>query len=230
MRIGILQTGVPPLNLKDRYGDYPEMIGDLLGEGFETETLDVVADGPPQDDAPFDGYVITGSAAGVYEDLPWIDPLMRFLRRMRGRRRMVGICFGHQILAQAYGGQVIKSPKGWGVGLQRYDVGAAEPWVGDVRQVALPASHQDQVVEAPPGANVILRSDFTPYAGLTYDDGAAISFQAHPEFVPAFATALIEARRGTRFDHQAADAAIASLAQPNDNARVARWIRGFLSS
>ncbi len=228
MRIGILETGVPPLGLKDRFGDYPSMVRALLGEGFETETFDVVADGPPQADG-FAGYVITGSAAGVYDELPWIAPLAEFLRAQRGRSKMVGICFGHQIMAQAFGGQVIKSPKGWGIGLQRYEVAARAGWMDGGDAVAIPASHQDQVVQRPPGATVTLASDFTPYAGLAYDDGLAISFQAHPEFAPAFAVTLIESRRGARFADAEADAAIASLGEPNDRARVGEWIRRFLA-
>jgi len=230
MKIGILQTGVPPLNLDQRFGDYPSMISDLLGEGFETRTFDVVGQGPPQDVEACAGYVITGSAAGVYDDLPWIAPLVEFLRQARGRTRMVGICFGHQVLAHAFGGQVIKSPKGWGVGLQRYAVGRRTAWMDEAAEVAIPGSHQDQVVSLPRGALVTLASDFTPFAGLAYDDDAAISFQAHPEFDPAFAVALIEARRGVRLDHEAADAALASLAQPNDRDRVAGWIRGYLAA
>jgi len=228
MKIGILQTGLPPADLGARFGDYPTMIGALLGAGFTHETIDVVAGTPPADPGAYGAYVITGSTAGVYEDLPWIAPLMDFLRAVRGRAPLVGICFGHQIMAQAFGGQVVKSPKGWGVGLQRYAVTPHAPRL-DAAQVAIPASHQDQVVVPPPGAVVTLASDFTPYAGLAYDDGMAISFQAHPEFDPAFAAALIEARRGTRFDDEAADRAIASLSQPNDRDRVGGWMRRFLA-
>ena len=227
MKIGILQTGVPPLNLKDEFGDYPSMIRNLLGEGFETQTFDVVTDGPPKADG-FAGYVITGSAAGVYDELPWIAPLMDFLRQQRGQAKLVGICFGHQVMAQAFGGDVIKSPKGWGIGLQRYGLETREPWMDGAAAVAIPASHQDQVVRPPPGAAVTLASDFTPYAGLAYADGA-ISFQAHPEFDPAFASSLIEARRGGRHPDHEADAAIATLAEPNDRARVGGWIRRFLA-
>lgn len=228
MKIGILQTGAPPLDLRARFGDYPTMIASLLGPEFETETIDVVNGAPPENADAHGAYIITGSAAGVYEDLPWIAPLTDFLRAARGRSRLIGICFGHQIMAQAFGGEVIKSPKGWGVGLQTYGVAEPAPWMDPAPRVAIPASHQDQVVTPPADARVTLASDFTPYAGLAYDDGMAISFQAHPEFDPAFVAALIEARRGVRYDDREADAAIDSLAQPNDRAKVGGWMRRFL--
>jgi len=95
-------------------------------------------------------------------------------------------------------------------------------------EIRIAVSHQDQVVALPPGCRVSLTSAFTPYAGLAYNNGSAISFQGHPEFDPDFAKALIEARRGTRYTDEQADAAIASLTGPNDRERVAEWIRGFL--
>jgi GMP synthase-like glutamine amidotransferase len=122
---------------------------------------------------------------------------------------------------------VIKSPKGWGAGLQRYDVVHPQPWTNGEREVAIPASHQDQVVVQPPGTNVVARSDFTPFAALAWANRPAISFQFHPEFAPAYARALIE-KRYDRVNDPAR--AIASLDAPNDNDRVAAWMRRFLEA
>jgi GMP synthase-like glutamine amidotransferase len=92
--------------------------------------------------------------------------------------------------------------------------------------IAIPASHQDQVVIQPPNSEVVVQSGFTPYAGLAWTDRPAISFQFHPEFSPDFAKALIEAR----YDRVSnPDAALASLDAPNDSASVAGWIRRFLT-
>lgn len=227
MRIAILETGAPPEALMDRFCDYPAMFRTLLaGEGRDFRTYDVTQ-GEFPGRADFDALIITGSPAGAYEPLPWIEPLKDFLRASRGKP-MVGICFGHQIMAETFGGKVIKSPKGFAIGLHRYRVDHAEPWMGPEREFALPASHQDQVVELPPHAHVVASSDFTPFAAIAYDDQPAISFQGHPEFDPAYATALIEARRGMRFDDAHADAGVASLAHPNDRLEVGRWIVRFL--
>jgi GMP synthase-like glutamine amidotransferase len=225
MKLAILETGFPPADLVSSFGDYPTMFEQLLGPGFEVETFDVQAGKLPADPAAHGAYLVTGSPAGVYDPLPWIAPLMEFIRAAKDRP-MVGVCFGHQVMAQALGGQVIKSPKGWGAGLHSYDVVRPQPWTNGERKVAIPASHQDQVVVQPPASEVVAKSDFTPFAALAWTDRPAISFQFHPEFSVAYAKALIE----KRYDRvNAPDAALASLDAPNDNDRVGAWIRTFLT-
>ena len=224
MKVAILETGRPPGDLDQQFGDYSAMLRQLLGRGFEIETFDVQA-GKLPDPTAHHAYMITGSPAGVYEPLPWIEPLQEFIRSADGAK-MVGICFGHQIMAEALGGHVEKSDRGWGAGLHRYTVVRAEPWIDTSGTIAGPASHQDQVVRQPPNTDVVAASDFTPFASLAWRDRPAISFQFHPEFSPAFAKALIEKRYDAVPDP---DAAIASLDAPNDNARVAQWIRNFLN-
>lgn len=225
--IAIIETGAPPAGLIERYGDYPAMLADLLGEGFGTTTFDAVNGSLPEP-AAFGGVMITGSPAGVYDDLPWLAPLLDWIRTARGRTRLVGICFGHQAMAQALGGDVRKSDRGWGVGLHRYEVAGGEPWmIPTAATVAIPVSHQDQVLVAPPGARVTICSDFTPFAGLAYGDDA-ISFQCHPEFRPAYAAALVAGRR-ERIPEAVADVALASLDGPDDRDVMATWIRRFLA-
>ena len=226
MKLAILETGRPPAALVERFGDYPAMFKRLLGPEFELATFDVAASGLPNDPAVYDGYLITGSPAGVYDDLPWIAPLEDFLRAAKDRK-LVGICFGHQIMAQAFGGKVEKSANGWGIGLQRYAIDKVEPWMDGSSDIAIPASHQDQIVVQPPHTEVVASSPFAPFAALAWTDRPAMSVQFHPEFAPAYAKALIEARRDTLPDPEAA---IASLDRPNDNEAVAGWIRRFLLS
>ena len=225
MSLAILETGAPPPELLADFGRYPAMFESLLG--VEATSYEVRAGELPPDVAGHSAYLITGSAAGVYEDLPWIPPLMDFLRAAKGKAKLVGICFGHQALAEALGGKVKKSPKGWGVGLHSYSVVRREEWMDDVPNVSAPASHQDQVVVPPPGAALIAASAFTPYAGFSWDDGMAISFQFHPEMSPAFARALYDSRRDRIPE---VDAAIASLDAPNDAKRIGSWITRFLES
>jgi GMP synthase-like glutamine amidotransferase len=226
VKLAILETGRPPADLADRFGDYPAMFAHLLGDEFEIESIDVEAGRFPSHADAQDAFLITGSPAGVYEPLPWIADLLGFIRAAEASK-MVGICFGHQAMAEALGGHVEKSSKGWGAGLHRYEIVRREPWMDSAGDIAIPASHQDQVVLQPPNTEIIAASEFTPYAGLAWTDRPAISFQFHPEFSPAFAKALIAERYDIVPDP---DAAIASLDAPNDNARVGGWIRRFFKS
>jgi GMP synthase-like glutamine amidotransferase len=227
MRLGILETGRPPASLAPRFGDYVEMFRHLVGPRFETSAYPVDRGALPGRVGDHDAYLITGSPAGVYEDLPWIEPLKAFLREAKDQAKLVGICFGHQIMAEAFGGRVEKLARGWGVGLHRYAVRAVDPWMEPVPEIAVPVSHQDQIVAQPPATRILAASGFTPFGMLAYDDQPAISMQFHPEFEPDFTRALIEGRRAFLPDP---DAAIASLDAPDDRGRVALWIRRFLEA
>jgi GMP synthase-like glutamine amidotransferase len=223
MNLAILETGRPPAALQDKFEAYPAMFEHLLG--LEATTYHVEGGDLPERPEDHAAYLVTGSAAGVYDPLPWIEPLKHFLRAAKGKAKLVGICFGHQIMAEAFGGHVEKSIRGWGVGLQRYDIVVRAPWMDDAAAIDVPVSHQDQIIVQPPDTHILARSDFSPYGMLAYEDQPAISMQFHPEFDPAYARALIESRRERLPDP---DAALASLDAPDDRARVAQWIRNFL--
>ena len=225
MKLAILETGRPPGDLAERFGDYPKMFADMLGPGFELEVFDVQSGELPSE-REHAAYLITGSPAGVYDDLPWIAPLLHFIRTVADKK-LVGICFGHQAMAEALGGKVEKSDKGWGIGLQHYAIDRRQPWMDGESVISVPASHQDQVVIQPPNTQVVASSDFTPFAGFAWTDRPAISFQFHPEFEPDYAKALIAQRHDSL---PSPDAATASLDAPNDRTRVAEWIRRFLKT
>jgi GMP synthase-like glutamine amidotransferase len=225
MRIGILDAGEPPAALIGKFGRYDAMFRSLLGDGFHFTTYEVQDGILPAAPEEQEAYIVTGSPAGVYDDLPWIAPLKDFLRSAKGKAKLVGICFGHQVMAEAFGGRVEKYRQGWCVGLHRYTICETEAWMDDVAAIAIPASHQDQIVVQPPATRVLARSPFTAFAFLAYDDQPAISLQCHPEFDPRYAKALIEARRD-RLEHP--DRALASLDGPDDRDRVAEWICRFL--
>jgi len=230
LKVGILKTGRPPKPAIPQFGTYPDMFQALLGrDAYDWRVY--AADEGEYPEAPEDctAYIVTGSSAGVYEDDPWIGRLLDWLRAAKGRTKLIGVCFGHQAMAQAFGGRVIKSPKGWAIGENEYRVLSREPWMDDAATIRLPASHQDQVVELPPNADVVAASDFTPMGALAWRDQPAISMQLHPEFLPDYAKALIEARRGKVYSNDVADRAIASYGGPDDRARVGGWIRAFLA-
>lgn len=227
LRIAVLQTGRTIESAIEEHGDYDEMCKHVVGRTAQTADTFAVLDGIfPESLEGYDVLVITGSKHGVYEDHPWVAPLEALLRdAMAQGLKIIGICFGHQVLAQALGGVVEKSERGLGVGLMDYDFigpdGARTPH-------KLYAWHQDQVIKAPPGAQVVATSSFCPIAGLRYGD-QAISLQPHPEFSAAYMRALVEARTGTSLTEQQAADALTSLKQHDDSQRVAQLFQRFMS-
>lgn len=229
MKVGILKTGRPPKPAIAQFGDYPAMFRRLLGEdAYDYMTFAVDEGELPASPTQCAAYIVTGSSCGVYDPLPWIAEAKVFLNEAKGQAKLVGVCFGHQLMAEAFGGRVIQSPKGWGVGEHEYEVLKLQPWMDEAQAVRLPASHQDQVVELPPGAEIVAASEFSPMGALAWRDHPSISIQLHPEFDPAYAIALIEHRRGDRYTQEQADAAIHSYGRSDDRARVGGWIRNFL--
>lgn len=189
MRIGILKCGQSPEVTRAEHGDYDDMFERLLaGRGFAFDRYHVEAMEFPQSVHAADGWLITGSRHGVYEDHAFIPPLEEFIRQaFAAEVPMVGVCFGHQIIAQAMGGRVVKHPEGWRVGAHDYVIGG-QPMV-------LNAWHQDQVVDLPPGAAIAGTNAFCQAAALVYDH-RAFTVQPHPEFRDGFIDGLIEHRGG----------------------------------
>jgi len=232
--IAILETGVPPAGLDATYGTYAQMFEALLArEGRSFSVFRVMQGELPAPGADLKGVVITGSPAGVYEGDPWIVALIEWLRALDKDVPVVGICFGHQVMAQAWGGHVEKSHKGWGVGLHEYEVRAHDLWQQlagtKAPKIACAVTHQDQVVKKPDGAIVLAGSEFTPHGALYYTDRKALSFQCHPEFCENFASDLLISRRGIRIDAALVDHAVETLKQPSSRTQLMGAISNFLN-
>ncbi len=236
MKIGILATGITPDELLDDFGSYADMLRELLLPEIADvsfETYDVRDGVFPVAAGDCDAWLITGSKFSAYEDLPWIHRLKALIRQIwESQRPMVGICFGHQIVAEALGGRVEQSANGWGVGLHRYQM--AGPWqqsAGVPAALTLNAFHRDQVVVKPEAAEVVASSEFCPYAVLAYGD-RILTIQAHPEFSLAYEYLLIALRKGQAIPDEEAEQGLATLRQARDStdsAAVAAWLARFLT-
>ena len=236
MKIGILQTGKVAPDLVERFGEYPAMFHDLLRRADPTLSFEdwMVVDGDiPADPQACAAWLITGSRFGVYDPEPWIEPLKAFLRSVRAAAvPLVGVCFGHQIMAEAFGGRAAKSDVGWGVGVHRYRATRRPGWMGETgAEFEMYAMHQDQVVALPDDAIVLAESAFCPLAMVAYGDSErpeAISLQPHPEFPDDFARALIELR-GELIGADRAAEARASFGPAVARDDFARWVLGYLA-
>lgn len=220
MKIGILQTGHAPEMMVDALGDYDRIFTKLLNaHDLEAVAYPVVDMVFPSGAEAADGWLITGSKHGAYEPHAWIPSLEALIRDIHARRQpLVGICFGHQIIAQALGGKVEKFQGGWAVGRTEYETSAGT-W-------AVNAWHQDQVTELPEGAEVLGSNTFCENAILSYGDHIW-TIQPHPEFEPEFIAGLLEHRApGLVPDAQIAQAQ-AQLERPNDNGAVRKHIADF---
>jgi len=231
MKLTLIQPTDVPGPLRERFGAYHAMFERFFGgEGFGFETIKLSEGQPLPDPATLDATLIMGSAAGVYDThYSWMNPLRDYIRgAYAAKTPMVGICFGHQIMADALGGDVRKSEKGWGLGRHVYKVRSRPaPIGGDLSEFAIACSHQDQVIVPPDEADVFLSSAFTPNAGLAYRNGAAISLQPHPEFEDDYTIALAELRRGKVPDQLIADA-VASVERKSDSREMGGYLGAFL--
>lgn len=176
-----------------------------------------------------DAYLVTGSPQGVYDSEPWIGALAAFLRRAYAAgQKLVGICFGHQMLAHTLGGHAEKAAVGWGIGLRRFAIAQNPPWMTpSLTQGQLYFCHQDQVVRLPAGAQRVAGDAFCPNAIFVIGD-QVLGIQGHPEFSTSFMATLIDALGEQAGATVAAQAAASLTTGAPDSAVVARWVVNFL--
>ncbi|MEM7546778.1 MAG: type 1 glutamine amidotransferase [Pseudomonadota bacterium] len=238
MKIGILQTGLVAPELASVSGEYDAVFKRFLHRAdptIEVVGWRVVEGDIPADPSLADGWLLSGSKHGVYEDHDWLPPLKDFIRTCAAQKvPMIGVCFGHQVMAEALGGRAEKSIRGWGLGPHEYDVLSKPDWMnGAPDRLTVHAIHQDQVTILPPDATRIATSEFCENAALVYGDidaPYAISIQPHPEFTRDFAEGLINVRRGKPFPEDRSAAALAKIDHAVDNEWIAGWFLSFLKT
>ncbi|WP_323849409.1 glutamine amidotransferase-related protein [Billgrantia pellis] len=231
MRIGLLQCDDVAPELREAHGNYPEMFAALFQRADPTLEFQVwrCLDGEIPDDVDaVDAWMTTGSKYGVNDGLPWVDELCDFVRELwRDGKPLVGICFGHQLMAKALGGEVVKSERGWGVGMSFNRVTARAAWMEPWQPgIDLLVSHQDQVEILPPEATIVGGSDFCPHYLMQVGEHF-LGVQGHPEFTKAYSRDLMALRRELVGDERV-NQGETSLAAPVDDTLMARWILNFL--
>ena len=231
MHVGILKVDSVSTHLAPQFGEYSDMVIALLegkGANFSYSIIDVENETLPGNIDQYDAFIITGSKKSVYEDIGWINDLKRLvIEAQKQNKKMLGICFGHQLLAVALGGEVEKSAKGWGLGLATFDIKNHEIWQKPVMsRISLLMSHQDQVTRLPPDAQLIAGNEFCPYACFQLGENV-LGLQGHPEFSPAYLRALMLGRLDS-LGKIRVEQANKTLGEPNDNSQVANWMIHFI--
>ena len=228
MHIGLLECDDVVGRFAQIKGGYREMFAALLPAASFTY-YEAYQGNLPKSPQDCDAWLCTGSQYSVYEKRDWIETLSDFIRGIQKTGApFVGICFGHQMLAHALGGEVAKSKHGWGVGVLKVEILKQEPWMQPpLAEVRIHHMHQDQVQRLPPGAVILGRSDHCEI-GMFRAGASMLGIEGHPEFTVQFSEALIRSR-SERIGAKRAEEALASLSQPTNAAAVAQWISGFIS-
>ena len=231
MHVGLLACDEVDERFRHIAGGYQQMFERLLSPhipGLRFTRFDVQALTLPADARACDGWITSGSRASVYDDAPWIGAVETFVRKVADSDRpLVGVCFGHQLLARALGAEVKRAPGGWGAGVLPMTVVRRQDWMTPVRPtVRMQYMHADQVTEPPAGATLLSEAPHCPVAMFQHGP-RLLGIEAHPEFPAAFVRALIEDRRA-RIGQQAAEDALARVDEPTDSDVVGGWIARFL--
>ncbi|WP_037338097.1 glutamine amidotransferase-related protein [Saccharospirillum impatiens] len=237
LKLAILETDVLRPTLKPTYHSYGRMFTALLDSvGFDgdIQVFPVIAGDYPENIDDFDAYLITGSQHDAFADDDWIVRLRAFCKDLYlAEKPMIGICFGHQLLAHALGGQAGRADRGWGLGVMTYEfdktaLDALPDFVDQAEPVSLLISHRDQVLALPPGAQTLLSNDFCHYAAF-HIPGRVLCFQGHPEFTKDYQRSLLAYREGDITAEQM-QSVVDSLADEHQGERIGRWMRDFLDS
>ncbi len=232
MKVAILICDDVLERFQPRFGNYPAMIRQMFAfaDGpFEFTDFDCREGHYPGDIHDYDFYITTGSKASVYDDETWIHDLIKFVRHLDcHQKKLIGICFGHQIIAMARRGMVEKSPRGWGIGVAVNRVVASPDWMRQKKsQLNIIVSHRDQITTLPEDALVIAESDFCPFFMVQWNSHF-LSIQGHPEWRREYASSLTNNRRAI-IPPERVEAGLDSLSIAPDSRLFSRWILDFVA-
>ena len=229
MKLGILDA----VYSKDTIDGEPEAekfvrLFQLVNAPFACELYHVAEGEFPPSPEVCDAFLVTGSPQGVYDQDGWIAPLGEFIRQAyAAQRKLVGICFGHQIIAHSLGGESRKSEKGWGLGLRPFTIYQEKPWLTPAATTCcLNFIHQDQVITLPLGAELLAGNDHCPHIMYAIDD-QVLGIQGHPEYLPNAMETLLHYEHD-HYGLEVSDALVSLTQAQPDTRTVAQWIVNFL--
>lgn len=231
-KLAILEADILYDALRPTYDGYGRMVADLLavaGVDWQLDVFSVIRGEYPADSDAYDAFLITGSKFDSFSDEQWIVRLREFVQSLYALGKpMIGICFGHQLLAHSLGGRAGRTEAGWGLGVMTYQVCEKAAFMDSSDDLSLIISHQDQVLALPDDARILLGNEFCPVAAY-YIPNRVLAVQGHPEFTVEYLKDLI-ACRVDKLPTAVREHALETLAMPNQGARVVKWITRFVES
>lgn len=233
MKLCILDNDILDGHLAQAYSSFGAMFIRLfegVGADWTMAVFNTQLGQYPDSFDDYDAVLLTGSRSDAFSDAPWAVELRRRVTDLlQARKKMVGVCFGHQLIALCLGAPVDRAPQGWGAGRMTYDWHRPDlPHSAERTQISLLASHQDQVFELPPGATLVASSDFCPVAAFTVGR-EVFCVQPHPEFEEAISAYLVDKHRAV-LGEEKYSAASASLQHGHEGEHIARMVVAFLES
>ena len=231
MKIGLLKCDTVSSKMMGLAGDFSDMFKVLFSDftpGIELVVYDVTCSEYPSSLDEVDGFISTGSRYSVYDNEPWVLGLRDFVKTLHEKKKKhIGICFGHQMIAHAIGGVTVKSDRGWGVGMKKVNIIKKMPWMDPpLDEYDLNVTHMDQVEKLPPGAVHLGVNSHCPYSMFQVGDHF-LSMQAHPEFDAPFVKELI-LYRAEKIGKEIVDEAIESMFRKPHKREIAGWILNFI--
>ncbi|GLU53291.1 glutamine amidotransferase-related protein [Dyadobacter frigoris] len=230
MKIGLLECDHVRVELLPIAGDYRKMFPALFSKvapHWQFEFFDVCNGHFPTSVDACDVYICTGSKSSVYDDDEWIKELKTFVREISQSGKIyIGVCFGHQILGEALGGEVKKSDVDWCVGVHSFEILKLQNWMRPaLSSFNLLMMCQDQVLKLPADSVLLAQTPDCPH-GMFQVGETMLGIQAHPEFPKAYDKALMELRV-ERIGERKVEMGVMSLELPTEEIQMAQWIVNF---
>ena len=229
IRVGVLLCDDLHEELQTDWASYFSLFENLLADDrqdIRAVGFRVHAGEWPETPASADAWLVTGSRASVHESPDWVAPLQAFVRSIDEREQpLIGVCFGHQLIQSALGGETRRSSLGWHLGAYPVECETAFAGQSAGEPLSLLAVHQDQVVEPAPGFERLATSPQCPWYAMRR--GRTFTIQGHPEFDRAFFAAIMERVRPKAGD-DVVDAALEKLPQRDDTPAVRAYMRDWV--
>ncbi|MCJ1433378.1 hypothetical protein MMC27_002738 [Xylographa pallens] len=240
LRIAILECDTPLTNTRTKYGGYGGVFTALLNAGAQSinldtselhiSTWDVVDKQEYPALADVDAVLITGSKHNSFDDIPWINRLVEYTQQVlaQERVRIIGVCFGHQIVGRAMGVKVGRSDRGWEASVCEVELTARGRKIFGKDKLSINQMHKDIVFTYPPGVEPLGSSHRCEVQGMLIPK-RVITIQGHPEFNADIVSELLEARHKQGiFDDKTYEDAMHRVGREQDGVLVSGVFLKFL--